>query len=235
MNLDYTKYSISELLDVEQNIDKKTYPERYQLLCEEIAYRKSNGEYQQFLKQCATDENESSNDKEFILSFSSGNKMWARKAFIVFFVVVNLGVFLNFISRHTVTSFDDLEVYTTTINQVECLVETVEDTETDIEYFYYDLKVGVFSALNIDGNKCQKLAKTLALGNEVTLWQSEGVIFQLMTDETMHLSYAYLKQQVIKLKTENDFSIFLGLALFWFFLYKSLANAIKPGTFKTKK
>ncbi|WP_157575829.1 MULTISPECIES: hypothetical protein [unclassified Pseudoalteromonas] len=36
--MDYTKYTVSELLDVQENIDKLAHPERYQLICEEVNY-----------------------------------------------------------------------------------------------------------------------------------------------------------------------------------------------------
>ena len=76
MKIDYTKYTVSELLDVQENIDKLAHPERYQLLCEEINFRKSNGEYHTYLKSFSTDESE--DDDELVIEFSKGHKSWSR-------------------------------------------------------------------------------------------------------------------------------------------------------------
>lgn len=40
MEIDYSKYSIDELFDIRQNIDKETYPERYAALLVELDLRK---------------------------------------------------------------------------------------------------------------------------------------------------------------------------------------------------
>ena len=44
MKIDYTKYTVPELLDVNENIDAEQFPERYNLLQEEIERRKTNKE-----------------------------------------------------------------------------------------------------------------------------------------------------------------------------------------------
>lgn len=43
--IDYTKYTVDELLDVNENINKDKYPERYKQLCDEIQRRKDRGEF----------------------------------------------------------------------------------------------------------------------------------------------------------------------------------------------
>ncbi|GLX76940.1 hypothetical protein tinsulaeT_02800 [Thalassotalea insulae] len=42
MNPDYTKYTLAELYEVKRNIDKECYPERYDLLINEIRKREKN-------------------------------------------------------------------------------------------------------------------------------------------------------------------------------------------------
>ena len=44
MNPDYTKYALVELYDVKDNIDSERYPERYDLLLNEIRKREKNPE-----------------------------------------------------------------------------------------------------------------------------------------------------------------------------------------------
>ena len=41
MNPDYTKYTLVELYDVKDNIDKECYPKRYDLLLNEIRKREN--------------------------------------------------------------------------------------------------------------------------------------------------------------------------------------------------
>ena len=41
MHQDYSKYSLDELYDVEEHIDQDTYPERYQLILEQIRLKES--------------------------------------------------------------------------------------------------------------------------------------------------------------------------------------------------
>ncbi|KXJ54355.1 hypothetical protein [Cognaticolwellia aestuarii] len=41
MHQDYSKYSLDELYDVEEHIDQDSYPERYQLILEQIRLKES--------------------------------------------------------------------------------------------------------------------------------------------------------------------------------------------------
>jgi hypothetical protein len=41
MSVDYQKYSLDELYDVEANIDRIKYPERYELVCKSIIEKKN--------------------------------------------------------------------------------------------------------------------------------------------------------------------------------------------------
>ncbi|TPH16088.1 hypothetical protein [Litorilituus lipolyticus] len=42
MQPDFSKYTLEELLDIEQNIDKDLYPERYEIVCKLIQVKASN-------------------------------------------------------------------------------------------------------------------------------------------------------------------------------------------------
>lgn len=44
VSINYSNYTLDELFDVNENIDKEKYPERYKQLCEEIQRRKESGE-----------------------------------------------------------------------------------------------------------------------------------------------------------------------------------------------
>ncbi len=42
MQLDFSKYTLKELLDIERNIDKDAYPERYEIVCELIKVKETD-------------------------------------------------------------------------------------------------------------------------------------------------------------------------------------------------
>ena len=63
MEPDYTSYTLSELFDVKENIDKRRYPERYQRLLTEITLRQSKN---QEITNINQSEGLSKSDKVFI-------------------------------------------------------------------------------------------------------------------------------------------------------------------------
>lgn len=229
MKIDYTKYTVSELLDVQDNIDQLAHPERYQLLCEEINFRKSNGEYNAYLKSFTTDESE--DEDELIIEFSKGHKSWSRRAFIGFFALIHLIVIALVIPKYLAPSLSDMTEYKTDISHAQCNVEEYEDSETDRIYYFYDLNFDVFSAINIGQTICQKLAKALPTYSQVSIWQSEGYVYQLAVDAKIVLPYEKMKKSMVELQTDGiEMYLFLLIGL-WFIGFKSLANAIKPASF----
>ncbi|MBU2972261.1 hypothetical protein KO527_23270 [Pseudoalteromonas sp. C2R02] len=51
MSINYSNYTLDEFFDVNENIDRDKYPERYKQLCEEIQRRKESGEFKQKIKE----------------------------------------------------------------------------------------------------------------------------------------------------------------------------------------
>ncbi|MBA6363700.1 hypothetical protein H4J42_08085, partial [Colwellia sp. BRX8-8] len=71
MSINYSNYTLDELFDVNQNIDKDKFPERYKQLCEEIQRRKESGEFEKKAQEIEDQEDEDDDENEFIIDFSA--------------------------------------------------------------------------------------------------------------------------------------------------------------------
>ena len=58
MDVDYTKYTLSELRDCRENIDENAYPERVKIIEEQIAIRIQNGGFKKSSKKMTKKESE---------------------------------------------------------------------------------------------------------------------------------------------------------------------------------
>lgn len=236
MKIDYTKYTVPELLDVNENIDAEQFPERYNLLQEEIERRKTNKEFYQQIEEYDENEDNDFEANEIIIEFSSEDR--SRKLFIGAFFLINLAVLAYMLPKYIVTDISDVHEYATEIDFIECREIDVINNETDEVSTYFDLNMtsfgSQFSAISIDGGKCHKLAKELKVGSAVSIWHEDGLIHQLKYNDKMKLSYAYLKSKVRNFRTDDVDFYWFGLVFLWVALFKSLVNAIVPGTFLSK-
>lgn len=236
MQIDYSKYHLEDLLDVKENIDAQMYPERYQHLCEEIELRRKKGEFDELELDEDDDDDE---EDDFFIEFSSQGSGTGRKLFICAFLLVNLAILAFIIPKYMVSEIKDIHKYTTTIDSVECHKEELIDEETDRVSTFFDLHIGVqqdsFSAMGISQSRCNKIARDLAAGSEVSIWHEDGLIHQLASGNKNLLSYAYMKPKVRKLRAEKVEIFWLSLLALWILPFKSLANAVAPGTFVSDK
>ncbi|WDD99633.1 hypothetical protein [Thalassomonas actiniarum] len=233
--IDYSKYSSQDLLDVKENIDAEKYPERYQRLCAELELRHKNGELDQL-----EDEDEDEDDEDdFFIEFSSEGKGAGRILFICAFVLANLAVLAFIIPKYIVTDIADMHKYNATIDFIECHKEEILNEETERVTTYFDLIIGVdqdaFSALSISAKRCKTIANNLSVGTEVSIWHEEGLIHQLASNNRTLLPYQYMKPKVRKLKADSVDIYWVGLLLLWVLSFKSLVNAVIPGTFTADK
>lgn len=83
MLIDYTKYTVDELLDVNENINKDKYPERYKQLCDEIQRRKDSGEFEK--REQKIEELQDDVEDEIIIEFSPDGSATSRTIFVVGF------------------------------------------------------------------------------------------------------------------------------------------------------
>jgi len=244
VSINYSNYTLDELFDVNENIDKDKYPERYKQLCEEIKCRKESDEFQrkaQKIEEPEVEDEEEDEDERnaFIIEFSSEGKGTNRKLFILGIILINVVVLALVLPKYMVSDLAKIHEYSTEIDFIECHKDEVIDNETDKVYQYFDLNIGsyqdTFSAINIGEGKCKNLARSLKLGTKVSIWHEDGLIHQLQTQDKMLLPYDYMKSKVRELRTGNASFYWFGLAVFWAILFKSVANAVFPGTYTLSK
>ena len=106
MKIDYSKYTVAELLDVNENIDAGQFPHRHKLLQEEIERRKTSGELRPQVEE-HDDSDDSDDNNEIIIEFSADGH--SRKLFIFGFLIVNLVILAYMIPKYIVT--DIVEVH----------------------------------------------------------------------------------------------------------------------------
>ena len=239
MSINYSNYTLDELFDVNENIDKDQYPGRYKQLCEEIQRRKETGEFEQKVQEIEEQEAEDDDENEFIIEFSAEGNGKNRKLFILGFILVNVIVLAFVLPKYIVSDLANIHEYSTEIDFVECHKEEVIDDETDKVYTYFDLNIGsykdTFSAIGIGEGKCKNLARKLKVGTNVSIWHEGGLIHQLKSQDNMLLPYIYMEPKVRELRTDDANLYWFGLLALWLMLFKSVANAVVPGTFTSNK
>ncbi len=239
VSINYSNYTLDELFDVHENIDRDNYPERYKQLCEEIQRRKETVEFKQKTKEIEEQEDEEDDEKEFIIEFSADGNGTSRKLFILGFILVNVVILAFVLPKYIVSDLANIHEYSTEIDFIECHKEELVDDETDKVYTYFDLNIGsyqdTFSAVGIGEGKCKNLARNIKVGTNVSIWHEGGLIHQLKSQDKLLLSYIYMKPKVRELRTNDANFYWFGLVFVWVILFKSLANAVVPGTFTSNK
>ncbi len=237
MNIDYSKLTTDELWDVHENIDKERYPERYADLLKEIQKRNRSSAVNpnQGTKPSRHLIGDDEDDETFVIEFSSTGSKVPRILFISGFLALNVIFFAIQLPKLFVTSLDDVHMYSMELSSVECKKDIVYDEE-DRAYTYFDLHIDDFedrfSALGINEYKCRQLALSLSQGQTVSIWHKDGLIYQLYSGNSPLLTYGYLKPKIRSMQTEGLWLFWMILLFIWIFLFKSLVNAIVPGTFR---
>ncbi|MDO6774320.1 hypothetical protein Q4591_03055 [Shewanella sp. 3_MG-2023] len=238
--IDYSTYTLEELLDVKENIDSMTYPERYQRLLAEIKIK------QKIKVKTVKDEPEVDDwsfywrNRQFsiIIEFdkSAPTKRW-RMGFILFMFFVNAAVLTWILPDYVVTELKELHQYTTEIDTVECRQDTVIDEETDKVSYFYDIVINVypviFIAPNFSPQMCKYVAQEISKKQRVSIWQEDGLIHQLSSNNELILSYKFMRPKVKDFRTRNSIIYLIFLAMFNLIFFKSIINALTPGSFKS--
>jgi hypothetical protein len=239
VSINYSNYTLDELFDVHENIDRDNYPERYKQLCEEIQRRKETVEFKQKNQEIEEQEDEEDDEDEFIIEFSADGNGTSRKLFILGFILVNVVILAFVLPKYIVSDLANIHEYSTEIDFIECHKEEVVDDETDKVYTYFDLNIGsyqdTFSAVGIGEGKCKNLARNIKVGTNVSIWHEGGLIHQLKSQDKLLLPYIYMKPKVRELRTNDANFYWFGLVFVWVILFKSVANAVVPGTFTSNK
>ncbi|NRA59764.1 MAG: hypothetical protein HRU25_02405 [Psychrobium sp.] len=173
MDINYSKYTLGELLDARANINGDKFPDRLQLLEQELKRRNYKAEDQIPLPNGSTQE-EPEVDDSLIIEFSSETSSYRRIIFISLFAAINLVILAFIYPKYFVTELSDTHQYTIIIDSIECNKEQFIDDETDelIEYFelYINSYQDTFRAMGISKKICKSLANELAVNTKILIW-----------------------------------------------------------------
>ncbi len=255
MTIDYSKYSLEELLDVKENINAAKYPQRYQDLLAEIDNRANSPEEQLLEQKQVQSENEledayNSNYGYRLeyFEFEARGDEYKRALFLLAFLLINIVFLCWAVPQYHVAPLSEVHEFRTLVDEVKCKTETVYDEELDKTTRYYDLYLQsypeTFAALGISRALCQKIAKTISVSingaeaqeqTEISLWHEQGLVYQIAHKNRIVLPYTYMKSKIYNLQTTNFKMNWFLLIGIWIICFPSFINAIFPGTFVKNK
>lgn len=239
MKVDYTTYSLKDLLDVKSRIDVERFPENYEALIDEIERRRRSGNLHgnntdHLINNYDYDDDDDEEDLFFLDFKPNGNKK--RRRFVICAALIITAWALLLIGKdYWVTSLDEVRKYDTTVSSMKCVITDVENEETDEVRRYIDLDVmsdiDRFTAFDISQRMCNTIKSEYPTGSPISIWHKDGIIYQLKSDERMLLSYRLLKSRIRAFQTQDMYFYIFGLLFFWALAFKTVINAISPGTF----
>ena len=238
MKIDYTTYSLKDLLETRTRIDSERYPENFNALVDEIERRRRcgnlHGSNTEHLGGFNNDDEDDEADTFFIDFKSNAHKK--RRRFVITAVLAATLCILAFIgNEYWVTSLDNVRQYNTTVSNMRCVVTDVEDEETGNIRRFIDLELSsgadLFAAFDVNHRMCQTIKKEYPSGAQINVWHQDGVIYQLKSDDRMLLSYRLLKPRIRAFQTQNTYLYFFCLICLWMLSFKTFVNALSPGTF----
>jgi len=239
VKIDYSIYSLKELVDVKNRIDEQRFPENYHALMIELENRRRSGNfdgaYREPLNFFDAEDDDVHEDKSLVIEFSAVEHKERRIIFVIAFLLVNAVMLAIVVPKYFVKSLDSVNQYNTSISSINCQREEIENEETDVVSVYYDLNVtshdDQFIAFDVGKYMCNSLTKDYKTGDQITLWHDDGIIYQLKSKSRMLLSYQYLKPRISAIQTQGSSFNWVMLLVIWVGFFKSLVNAIAPGTF----
>uniref|UniRef100_UPI0040477934 glutamine-hydrolyzing GMP synthase n=1 Tax=Shewanella sp. TaxID=50422 RepID=UPI0040477934 len=132
------------LLDVERHINQVAFPERYKQLQDEIKRRQALGIFNVPPELPPKELNNTYwRNNEIIFEFTSISKSW-RITFIATYLLVNIAILAWIIPNYYVSPLHSLHQYTTTIDDVDCRKDSVENEKTGEISDYYDIVISAY-------------------------------------------------------------------------------------------
>jgi hypothetical protein len=226
----YENYSLAELLEVQENIDRDKHPKRAAKVDTEIVRRHKNGE--KIKKQYDLDDDEDDEDdesNELILDFQGDGRQTLRWLFLATVILLHIGA-IGWISHQlSIPKHTDLPDYLINVERARCSSKGSGDTR------YYDFVVQSygyqFYAVDIRRSLCHNLAKSIEQGSDVKIWHLDGIIFHMEQDDKVLISHNYLRSNYRGNRMSHlDHWVAIAL-IFWAVFFKSFINALRPGTF----
>lgn len=239
VKIDYSTYSLKDLVDVKNRIDVERFPENYDDLLNELERRRRSGHVNGFYNKQRNlsdgdDDNDNTNEG-IIFEFGVVGHKKRRITFLTAFFVFNLVMLAIVLPKYSVKSLSSVHKYNTLVSSLKCIREEIENEDTDAVSVYYDLAVishdDKFTAFEVGKRMCNVLSRDFKVGDDITIWHHEGIVYQLKAKSRMLLSYKYLKPRIRAVQTLDTYFYWFGLFMFWVVLFKSFVNAMSPGTF----
>lgn len=237
MKIDYTTYSLKELLETRRRIDAELYPENFDALVNEIERRRRCGNLHGSNTEHLTGYVDTGDEEAgtFFVDFKSNGHKKRRRFVITAVLVATLCILALIGNEYWVTSLDNVRQYNTTVSDMRCVVTDIEDEETEKIRRYIDLELSsgadLFAAFDINHRMCQTIKKEYPSGSNIKVWHQDGVIYQLKSGDRMLLSYRLLKPRIRAFQTQNTLYYIFGLLFIWLLCFKTFVNAVSPGTF----
>lgn len=228
----YANYTLAELLDVQGNIDKDRFPNRAAKVDAEIQKRIAAGEKpekQDPFHHYKEDDQEDEDSLEFLLDFQGEEKQAFRKFFITMIVVVHLIAGGYIYHQLRIPEYAALPQYLINVEKTQCLKMGSKD------HRYYDFVVHSwgykFYAIDIRQSLCSRLQRETPKDIDLKIWHQDGVIFHMMVGDKVLLSHQYLRSNYRGNRISRLTGWYMLPLLFWILMFKSVVNAIRPGTF----
>lgn len=225
-------------MDVKRRIDAERFPENYNDLTNELERRRRSGNFNSVHQESTNffdDDEEDDKDDTFFFEFSAVGQKKRRRSLIGIFILINFVILALVLPTYMVKSLDSVRQYNTTLTAFKCHREYIENEETDVVKIFYDLEVAShndkFMAYDVGKRMCTVLINDFKTGDNLSIWHHEGVVYQLKSNDRMLLSYRSLKSKIRAVQTDNASFYWFMLLAIWILMFKSVINAISPGTF----
>ena len=227
----YASYSLEELLEVQNNIDRDKYPNRAEKVDAEILKRKQAGETvsPQFRSYVEDHPEDSDSDLELLLDFQHPQQQMMRGLFLTAVIIVNLVILGTFYQKLHVPHYQSFPEYLIKVEKAHCHINRYDGNK------YYDFIIQSygyqFYAIDLKPHLCKTLPKRIAALSDVKIWHDSGVIFHMTQGDKVLLSHDYLAHNYSSNRMSHLMPWFFLYGIAWIIMFKSVANAISPGTF----
>ncbi|BDX04512.1 hypothetical protein [Planctobacterium marinum] len=224
----YASYNLAELLEVQENIDKERFPNRAAKVDDEIQKRLAAGEKPDY-EASSHQHDEERDSVEFLLDFQGEEQQPLRKFFLASIAIIHIIIGGLIYDRLNLPEYQSLPQYLINVEKTQCLKMGSRD------HRYYDFVVlswgYKFYAIDVNQNLCTKLYRNIEKETDLKIWHQDGVIFHMMAGDKVLLSQQYLRNNYRSNQVEHLLSWYMIPLLFWVLMFKSVVNAIRPGTF----
>lgn len=225
----YSTYSLVELLQVQQSINRSKYPNRAAKVDEEIERRKQNGETVKEQIDIWEEEDDDEEFEGFIWDFQEPEKQTLRWLFLSTVIFLHVLVIGYLWREASIPEYTELPVYLINVEAPQCKARGPRDNR------YYELVIKSwgynFYAVDIRKSLCQKLVKTIPKDADVKIWHLDGIIFHMTLDDKVMISHHYMRSRYRSNRLSHQHHWIPITIVFWVLFIKSFVNAISPGTF----